>query len=566
MTGRETHFELFLRKTPKSSWVLVEAVPDRQKAVSKGKELLEAHPHGGVRVLKEQRTASGEFNSVIVTTLGNCTESKPGKSEGLKSAALTICVSPGDLFKPAARKTYQEVLPKFLEKHRVLPGELVYRTDLLDILEASGSELTHAIQKVAIARSGGGDDLHAIARQLHELVTLAISQIFKDRKSGLLLSWQGSLSDVIINARKTKSPSFALGAAIADRLKRQTNWRDKLQALLDIWKETEALEKPDKDFCNDILTHYFSEWIEAPNTLAYMIGKTNHTAEIVHRLIAILEPRSQYLKGPDPLADLPSAQTLAEAISMEVLPSAHNRIVSLIFSEIASNRRLYTPSLQEEFLLLKSFGDRLVKLLGGKRQKEMYDAFCERSKLLMTIDTIEAYLEQFPIHERPQKLLGLSANLAGHDARVKLVSVLRGYISQPQFEVAILGTRNPVMTLSSLRATQVALIRASLPDQDRLHGARDIDTLGVRLLGQSKLFGSMIKKAGTPERAALALFRLAAEALPHGQCARLAASSATQILQSEQARDRLASNPDMKRALAQMAKAANEFTEISVAS
>ena len=94
----------------------------------------------------------------------------------------------------------------------------------------------------------------------------------------------------------------------------------------------------------------------------------------------------------------------------------------------------------------------------------------------------------------------------------------------------------------------------------------DIDTLGVRLIGQSQLFRTMVKKAGTPERAALALFRLAAEALPHGQCARLAAGTATRILQGEDTKSRLAADPDMKLALAQLARSAQLAGDIELAS
>lgn len=565
MAGRETHFELFLRKNPKASWVLADAFPDRQQAIDKARHLVKVYPSGGVRVLKEERDAAGDYNSVVVSTVGFCEEPRRQKKREIKDVPTASCVCPADLFKPEARRTYQEVMPRFLEKNRVLPGELVYRADLLEQLEANGSEITQAIQRVAIARSGGGDDLHAIARQLHDLVTQGINKAFKDKKSGLHMAFDKPLPEIVKAARKKPDPRTAFSSALADRLRRSPNWRDKLSGLLEVWEEAEALPDGDKGFCNDILTHFFSEWIEAPNTLVHMIGKCVNHGQLVDRLIAVLEPRSEGAMSVDPIADHPTAQTLSRAITLGVLPTARNRILSLIFEEISSNRRLYPDDLQVEFDLLKNFGDRLVRLLAGKRQAEMYDSFCQRSKLLMTLDTLETYLGQFDVCERPRRLLNFSSNLAGEESKSRLVAVLRGYLSQPQYEIAVLGTKNPVMTLSRLRATQIELINSRLPDQDRLHGARDIDTLGVRLLGQSQLVRTTVKKAGTPEKAALALFRLAAEVLPQGQCARLAAGAATRILQNDEARSRLAGNPEMKMALGQLAKAAQLAGDMQLA-
>ena len=566
MAGRETHFELFLRKNPKSSWVLFDVCSDRNEAIDKARSVIGLHPNGGVRVIKEEHDgATNGYNSVVVASVGNCAEDPRRKSREFEISPTPSCVSPADLFKPPARKTCQEVMPRFLERHRVLPGELVYRTDLLEMLEASGSEITQAIQRVAISRSGGGEDLHSIARQLHELVTQAINKSFKDKKSGNHLKFDKPLTAILARAYKKADPEAAFTSALADRLKTAPNWRDKLSCLLTIWEEVETLPDSDRSFCNEILSNFFSEWIEAPNTLSVMIGETRNMAERLDRLIAVLEPDIQHRATPDPLAGLPTAQTLARAISIGVLPTARNRIISIIFEELSSNKRMYPDCLRTEFEIMKQFGDRLVRLLMGERQTEMYDAFCARSNTLMTVDTVEDYLSAFPVEERPRMLLPLAVNLAGESAKSRLVSLFRSHLSQPKYEVAILGTKNPVVTLSHLRATQRELLNSKLPDQDKLHGARDLDTLGVRLLGQSQLFRTMIKKAGTVEKAALALFRLASEALPQGQSAALAAGTATKLLQAEGLKERLDANPDMKLALAQLARAAQTASELDVA-
>lgn len=59
MASSETHFELFLRKSPKAGWALADAHSDRLKAIERAKYLLKDHPQGGVRVMKEVLKSDG---------------------------------------------------------------------------------------------------------------------------------------------------------------------------------------------------------------------------------------------------------------------------------------------------------------------------------------------------------------------------------------------------------------------------------------------------------------------------------------------------------------------------
>lgn len=564
MSNKETHFELFLRKSPKVGWTLNDAVKDRQTALERAKTLLRSYPNGGVRIIKEAHNkAENSYDSVVVTTLGNCDEPRKGKSRTFTPQNPGSCVSASDMSSPAARKTYLEVLPRFLEAHRILPGELVYRTDLLERLEASGSEITAAIQRVAIARAAGGDDLHGIARQLHDLANQAINIAFKDKKAGAFLKYEGSLEEVIYQARRKESPRKALASAFADKLMKATNWPDKLNSLLEIWREAEQLLENDRRLANELLSDLFSEWIEVPGALNAILGDTRDAGDVVDRLIAVLEPKPKSKDMPNPLGRLPAAQTLAEAIHLGLLPSARNTIITRIFNEISSNRRLITGSLLLEFQMLKKFGDRLVVVLQTNRRAEMYDAFCARSKRLMATDTVEAFLEDFIPIERPRMLLQLGDNLVGHEARAKLAALVRGFIGQPAFEAAVLNDKgNTMMVLSTLRQTQLKLLSSGLPEMDRIHGAQDIDSLAVRLVSQSQIIRQVARKAGSPVLASIALFRMASEALPKGRSAVLAASAAGKLLRSDDAQIAIKGNADLKSTLRDLASKAQGQADI----
>ena len=563
MGGRETHFELFLRKSPKASWSLVDAVANRQKAIDRGKALLKSHPKGGVKVMKEERKgANGDYIAILVAAFGDCEEPNKRPSRTFVPQQTSSCVSPGDLRSTAARKTYLEVLPRFLERHRVLPGELIYRTDLLEILESSGSEITQAIQRVAISRAGE-ESLHAIARQLHELVNQGINGIFKEKKAGRFVKYEGSLGEVIAKCAEKPNKKTAFRSAIADRLMRETTWAKKLTGLVAIWQEANDLTDGDRAFVNDMLSDYFSEWIDTPGAVNAILGETNNTGELIDRMIAILEPKPAEMNSRDPLHELPSAQALAEAIQLGLLPSASQTIVSRIFEHIGSNKRLFDRCLMTEFNMLKNFGDRLVRIMRSNRHAEMYEAFCARSKRLMSTDTVDGYLERYDLLERPMQLLKLQDNLVGYDARSKMASLIRALLGQPRFEEAVLkGSGGPVQSLMILRATQSALLKSELPEADRIHGAQDIDALGVRVISSTKIFPSVARKAGTPALASMALFRLAAEAVPQGQCAKLAAMAATKMLREEDAKVALKSNPDLSATLRELSQKARTATEL----
>ena len=91
---------------------------------------------------------------------------------------------------------------------------------------------------------------------------------------------------------------------------------------------------------NNILSDFFAEWIGTQKALQAILGDSKNTGEMVSKLIAILEPRPTVPTVTDPLLNLPEAQDLAEAIHLGLLPTAKSTILSRVFDEISSNRRL----------------------------------------------------------------------------------------------------------------------------------------------------------------------------------------------------------------------------------
>ena len=169
MSGK-IHYEVFFKKNKKAGWALIEACPDRDSALKLATGLVTKHKDGSARVTKEKYDEdSRSFRAVTVYEAG---AEKYGAIEEKSSDAHLPCLTPDDLSKPHARDTIRRVLTGWLERVQAVPMELLHRADLVEDLEASGTDLQHAVQKVAVASardSRPGDGRVLLGRQAEDL-------------------------------------------------------------------------------------------------------------------------------------------------------------------------------------------------------------------------------------------------------------------------------------------------------------------------------------------------------------------------------------------------------------
>src|SRR5690606_32721957 len=98
---------------------------------------------------------------------------------------LPPCAAPTDLYTPMAREVIGRVLETWLARHRATPYERLHRPDLVELLEASGVELQHAIQKVAVPESQAtGQPVHEVVRHYQRLTDRACERILKAGRGG----------------------------------------------------------------------------------------------------------------------------------------------------------------------------------------------------------------------------------------------------------------------------------------------------------------------------------------------------------------------------------------------
>lgn len=141
------------------------------------------------------------------------------------------CLTPDDLSNAAARDTIRRVLDNWLERQQVTPMELLHRPDLVEMLETGGTEMQHAVQKVAVASAKEGDSsVHAYVKQLNELVGKALTRVYQDGRAGKLPKFPASKSFKDVVSEIYAQPSaYRLRAAMSDRLGEARSYSDKIK-------------------------------------------------------------------------------------------------------------------------------------------------------------------------------------------------------------------------------------------------------------------------------------------------------------------------------------------------
>lgn len=230
----QVHYELFVRRKVGAQWTLEIATENRAQALQTAEDVLEQGRAVAVRVSKETLDAgTGEYKSIAIFTKGMVDGGKPKKEVEDRDP---LCVQPADLYTAHARDRIGRLLEGWLVRHKATPFELLHRPDLVEKLEASGTDLQHALQKIAIPEAEArGQTVHEVIRHFQGLVERAIGNLSKAFKKGTLpdLDKEGFAKAA---ERLVADPdrAFLLGAGVAASIAPGKNWSEKIARLLDL--------------------------------------------------------------------------------------------------------------------------------------------------------------------------------------------------------------------------------------------------------------------------------------------------------------------------------------------
>ncbi|MAK63334.1 MAG: hypothetical protein CMF75_01110 [Maricaulis sp.] len=518
MSGK-IHYEVFFKKNRKAGWALMEAFTDRDSAIKLATGLVAKNKDGSVRVTKEKYDEdTRSFRAVPVYEAG---AEKFGAIQEKTAEARLPCLTPDDLAKPHARDTIRRVLSGWLERVQAVPMELLHRADLVENLEASGTDLQHAVQKVAVASARENDaNVQTFVKQLNELVQKALGRIYKDAREKRLPSYpkKTPFKDIADDIFAKDKRPYSLRAAMADRLSHERKYADKLEALLDMSESLPETEEA-RNFALAEIDAYIAEVISFDAGREAMMGKCKDLGENLERLACLFDGDH----SADALNLAPSAaKRLAKKIKTGRFEACRSVVATQLLKDLERPGRLRPTSVREEVRLARDLAARLVIVADSLLPADaLIKAFTSRSARLLQTDTVDEYLRHArDPNEEIERLLALEENLVGETNKAKLASYIRGILGNSRAESHyIRGEGQPLERLAALTALQTRVLRGTYPKKDKLELAASFDMLGMKIVDESKIL-NMVEAGDRPcLDKATALLRLATGgALPVGHC------------------------------------------------
>ncbi|MHA6287734.1 hypothetical protein [Maricaulis sp. CAU 1757] len=531
--SNDVHYEIFFKKNSKASWGLCEALADRDAAIRVASNLVAKNKGGSVRVTKE-RFNDGEraFRSVTVFEKG---AEKFGEVKEQNAAATLPCLTPDDLSKPHARDTIRRVLTSWFERVQALPMELLHRDDLVENLEGSGTELQHAVQKVAVASAKDSDaSVQNYMKLLNELVQKSLARIYQDARAERLPTYpkKATFSDVAQSIHDKDKRAYFLRAAIADRLRHERRFSDKLDALMEM-ADTLPEDKDARAFAVSEVDAYIAEVISFDAGFDALLGKCKDLGETLERLACLFDGDH----SADALKMAPGvARRLARKIGSKEFDACRSVIANALLKRLELPRRLRPSSVRQEVRLARDLAAKLVMCADNLLPADaLSKAFTARSARLLQPETIDELLKHArDTSDQLERLLSLEENLVGASNKQKLGGFIRSILSGAGAESFFVRGKEPALTrLSSLAALQKRVLKGAYPREEKLELAASFDRLGMKIVDETKIL-NMVEGGDRPALdKATALLKLATGgALPLGQCSADAQARAMRQLKS----------------------------------
>ena len=557
MGGSRVHFEVFIRKTHGAAWALDLATENRAAALATANDLMAAGRVSAVKVTKEVfDEANREFQSIVIQKFG---AADPPTKAVPQADLQPLCVAPQDLYTVHARERIGRLLETWLERNNATPFELLHRPDLVEKLEASGIDLQHAIQKIAIPEaSARAMSVHELIRIFHGLVERAVERLLKDARKGTLpnLDKEG-FSAAAERLASDADRGYLLGAGVAASIAPAKNWSEKVTRLVDL-----ADAAPSKGAARGLalatIQQPLAEILEAKPGITDVLGKgrdlgANLAAmtrlaayDSVERLIQI---EASVAKVMPPLS--PLAVRLATWLAGENFQETRSAIGRRILRELTSPRRLCPGEAAREIDVLRALAMSLTAASGKLLPlEEVQAAFITRSKMLVTGDFVEAYLGAgMSALEEVEALISLTENVIGAANKRQAGGWLKAVISALRFEKEMTNAdENPGARLIQLAALHRAVGRCGLVAEDYEPIQEKLGDIGGHVEAHARL-SQTVARANAPlmHRLVLLLRLAAGETAPLGPAANRARSEALKLFKLDETRLELANDPDQMR-------------------
>jgi hypothetical protein len=273
-----------------------------------------------------------------------------------------------------------QVLAGWLQRHRVTPFELLHRADLVQRLEACEAELSAALYNAALAEAAArGAALEPIRRGLDSLVRRTIERILADDP------------DV----------GYRLGVAVAAQLGRHSNWKDKLERLLELL-DAAPTAGPSATVSLRVLQQPLADILGAQGELDEILGRDLALGEQLMVLTQIASASAIAAAVADD-SDLGRAVPRLKGLSARLALALHGRpafartrraVARRVLAVLASDARLWPDDPLREVEGLNTLADLLAACGRTLDQAEVAAALAVRWRRLSGPDFIDARLAE----------------------------------------------------------------------------------------------------------------------------------------------------------------------------
>ena len=553
------HYEIYIRRTPPDDWSLSQAMEDRRRAMETAEDLMRDRQAVAVRATKETMDPETmEFASVVVLTRGapELKRKRPAPVEPRGPA----CRGVQDLYAPHARETIGRILEDWLGRQGATAFELLHRPDLAERLEASGVELQHAIQKVAVpeAQAVPGQSVHELMRHYQRLAEQAIERLLKAGRSRTFADLQTrSVADLAHSLTGAADRAFLMGGAVAGSLRGLTGARARLERLMDICDRA-PIDGPPRALVFVAVEQILCELLGSRAGLAQILGPGLDQGSSLAAAVRMVAPREVgAILAHDPRLTLlvppvegPPAR-LGERLAAGEFPLLAAALARMVLRELMSQRRLRPGDAVGEIDILRALATALTATAGRLLTlEEVQTAFIERSRSLVAADFVAAYVADCTsILAEAERLTRLCENVTGGANKRAAARWLDACVASLRFETELRGRLTtevapPGQRLLSLVALQRSVRNAGLPERETQAVVDALGLVGGAVEADARLTTQIARApAPIPQKLAALLRLAAAETGPTGPVAERARAEALRLLRAPDTRAALGAEP-----------------------
>ena len=501
----QIHYEVFRRTGAKGGWNLQEVLPTRDAALKLAKDTMAEGNATGVKVMKETyNDDTGDYLSLKIFEEGHNSYSVPVAAEDAPNAIP--CFKPEDLYSYHARSTIARLLVDFLARNKITVTELIHRADMLEKLEATGTTLQFAIQKVAVAQAANSTSgVQQIVKSLNDLTTKACNRVYKDQRAGKFpdpLPEQFKLLAAKLAGQGDAAYQF--NGALARHLKDCKGWDEKVLRLLTIMEDAPKEDDKPRELVLSSIDAILAEVLGGSAALRDLLGASENLAEMLRKLVDLFLGRTR----PDAADGL---KLLNSHFAADTLPEARTAVANRIIAEFKANKRLCPESLVEELKALRSIANSIVMGVGKYlSQDDLIAAFTLRSERLVMPEVLGAYLDGADPGEKVERMLFVEDNIIGAKNKRMLATFTMPLLISATFDNHFHATKTPlVQRLQKLASLQSRVRRGGFIDVTKAEMADKLDKLAVAVEAKGRLFDSIQARPTNHVERATTLLKLA---------------------------------------------------------